>query len=66
LNEPEASLHSDLLPALAQLIVDAARRTQIWVTTHSSLLADRIEELSGVKPVRLALIDGATEIDAGD
>ena len=30
LNEPEASLHSDLLEPLARLLVRAAERTQVW------------------------------------
>ena len=35
LNEPEASLHPELLEPLARLIVRAAERTQVWVVTHS-------------------------------
>jgi len=35
LNEPETSLHSDLLPSLARLIVDAANRTQVIAVSHS-------------------------------
>ncbi|MEU4392906.1 AAA family ATPase [Kribbella sp. NPDC023855] len=35
LNEPETSLHPDLLPALANLVVTAARSTQVIVVTHS-------------------------------
>ena len=43
LNEPETSLHPELLPALARLILAAAANTQIIVVTHAHLL---IEELS--------------------
>jgi predicted ATPase len=43
LNEPETSLHPDLLPALARLILAAARNTQIIVVSHAPLL---IEELT--------------------
>lgn len=43
LNEPETSLHPELLPALARLILAAAADTQIIVVTHAPLL---IEELS--------------------
>jgi predicted ATPase len=39
LNEPETSLHPDLLPALGQLIADAAGRTQVLVVTHAGELA---------------------------
>ena len=38
LNEPETSLHPDLLPALAQLIAKVADKTQVWVVTHSPAL----------------------------
>lgn len=40
LNEPETSLHRDLLPALAALIADAARSTQVLVVTHAPELID--------------------------
>jgi len=39
INEPETSLHSELLDPLAVLIRRAARRTQVWVTTHSTRLS---------------------------
>jgi len=38
LNEPETSLHPDLLPALARLILAAANNTQIIVVSHAPLL----------------------------
>ena len=38
LNEPETSLHPDLLPALSRLIIKAAETTQVWVVTHSAAL----------------------------
>ena len=43
LNEPETSLHPDLLPALARLILTAAKNTQIVVVSHASQL---IEDLT--------------------
>jgi len=46
LNEPETSLHPDLLPALARLIAAAAKSTQIIVVSHAQRL---IEEL-GAEP----------------
>ncbi|WP_420213629.1 AAA family ATPase, partial [Klebsiella pneumoniae] len=30
INEPENSLHRDMLPALARLIIEASRYSQIW------------------------------------
>ena len=38
LNEPETSLHPDLLPALARLIGKAAEHTQVWVVSHATRL----------------------------
>ncbi len=35
LNEPENSLHPQMLPALASLIAEASRYSQIWLTSHS-------------------------------
>lgn len=38
LNEPETSLHPDLLPALARLILHASAHTQVWVVSHAPRL----------------------------
>lgn len=42
LNEPETSLHPDLLPALARLIATAASSTQIIVVSHAPRLIDAL------------------------
>ena len=42
LNEPETSLHPDLLPALARLIRAAGERSQIMVVSHSEALAQEL------------------------
>src|SRR5207237_10154222 len=44
LNEPETSLHPDLLPALAELVADAGTRGQVMVTTHAEALATALEK----------------------
>jgi predicted ATPase len=44
LNEPETSLHPDLLPALGRLICRAARDTQVWVVSHASRLIGTLGE----------------------
>jgi predicted ATPase len=44
LNEPETSLHPDLLPALGRLIRRAARDTQVWVVSHASRLIATLQE----------------------
>jgi predicted ATPase len=63
-NEPEASIHPDLLEPLARLIMDAARFSQIWLTTHSEALCGQIKRLSGVEPMRLEKVDGETRVVA--
>ncbi|WP_265523499.1 AAA family ATPase [Oerskovia flava] len=42
LNEPETSLHPDLLPALGALVHAAARDTQVVVVTHARPLVEAI------------------------
>jgi predicted ATPase len=44
LEEPELGLHPDVLPTIADLLVQAAERTQIIVTTHSGVLVDAFTE----------------------
>ena len=63
LNEPEASLHPDLLDPLARLIVRAADRTQIWLVTHSHVLADAIAEHGKAKPRIVIKRKGETWIE---
>jgi predicted ATPase len=63
LNEPEASLHPDLLEPLARLIVRAAERTQVWVVTHSERLAAAFESVSGVAPRTVIKRKGETWIE---
>lgn len=42
IEEPELGLHPDLIPQVADLLRDAATRTQLVVTTHSSMLVDAL------------------------
>jgi predicted ATPase len=44
LNEPETSLHPDLLPALARLIARAAERSQVVVVSHAAALIDALQQ----------------------
>ena len=62
LNEPETSLHPDLLEPLAQLIARAARSSQLWITTHSRPLADAIEAHTNEPRVELQIVNGATSV----
>jgi len=45
LNEPETSLHPDLVRPLASLIRAAAAATQVVVVTHSSALLDHLDAI---------------------
>ncbi len=63
LNEPEASLHPDLTEPLAQLIVRAAERSQIWLVTHSERLADAITAYGGIRPRVVIRREGETWIE---
>ena len=42
LNEPETSLHPDLLPPLARLIAQAAKRSQVVVVSRAAALVDAL------------------------
>ncbi|MCL5405631.1 MAG: AAA family ATPase [Deltaproteobacteria bacterium] len=44
IEEPELGLHPDILPKLADRLVDASQRTQLIVTTHSDILVDAMSE----------------------
>jgi predicted ATPase len=44
IEEPELGLHPDILPKVADLLVDASARTQLIVTTHSDILVDAMTE----------------------
>lgn len=63
LNEPENSLHPNLLPMLARLIVKAAERSQVWVVTHARELADAIAAESGVLPREVVRDDDGTWLE---
>jgi predicted ATPase len=62
LNEPEASIHPDLLRALGRLIVKASARTQLWITTHSMQLAEMVRGEAGCHLVQLEKVDGETRV----
>jgi len=62
LNEPETSLHPDLLPALARLIIQAATNTQVWVVSHASRLIASLESDENCTSLRLEKELGQTSI----
>ena len=44
IEEPELGLHPDVVAQVAELLVDAAQRMQIVVTTHSHMLVDALSD----------------------
>jgi predicted ATPase len=52
LNEPETSLHPELLPPLARLIERTARETQVVVVSHSHILLRALSTAHGVELVK--------------
>ncbi|MDF0729424.1 AAA family ATPase [Pseudomonas entomophila] len=62
LNEPETSLHPDLLPALARLIVAVSRHCQVWVVSHAPRLVAALEQDPACNSIRLDKHLGQTAI----
>lgn len=65
LNEPETSLHPDLLPALGRLIARAARDTQVVVVSHASRLIaalDAAADAGALQRIELEKDFGETRI----
>jgi len=63
LNEPETSLHPDLLPALARLIHTAAKNTQIIVVSHAPLLIKELASAPLCTHLRLIKDFGETKLE---
>lgn len=62
LNEPETSLHPDLLPALARLIIQCARQTQVWVVSHATRLVAALEAYEDCNVIALEKELGETVV----
>ena len=62
LNEPETSLHPDLLPALGRLIANAADRSQVFVVTHAPKLISVLEKRADCNCIRLEKQFGETKV----
>lgn len=66
LNEPETSLHPQMIPALVRLVAEASKRTQVVVVSHSTALVDGLRTLLGddlehhelIKDTGETLVDG--------
>ena len=66
LNEPETSLHPDLLPALGRLIAHAATRSQVVVVSHAPPLIDALQALPECHSIALEKALGETVLTARD
>jgi predicted ATPase len=62
LNEPETSLHPDLLPALARLILGAALHSQAIVVTHNEVLISHLTREKEPRAIALEKELGETKI----
>lgn len=62
LDEPDAGLHPDAVAALAKLMKEAAERTQLIVSTHSTMLVDHMTDTPECVLV-FGKEDGATRIE---
>jgi predicted ATPase len=62
LNEPETSLHPDLLPPLARLIAKASDRSQIVVVSHALSLVDGLRQ-AGARQIVLTKELGETIVE---
>ena len=60
LNEPENSLHPQLLTPLARLLTLAAERTQVWVISHADTLIRALLDGSDCRHLGLVKRDGET------
>ncbi len=63
LNEPETSLHPDLLPALARLVIGASKNSQVWVVSHAGRLIGALEEHRDCRSIKLEKELGETRIE---
>jgi predicted ATPase len=63
LNEPETSLHPDLVRPLAELIVEASAHSQVIAVTHSRALVSALEDRDpDVRSIELAKELGETTV----
>ncbi len=66
LNEPETSLHPDLLPALARLITTLAERCQIVVVSHAQILIEHLAAAADCRRLQLEKAFGETVLATSD
>ena len=68
IEEPEMGMHPDLLPKIADLLVEASQQCQLIVTTHSDILVDALTD----RPASVVVCEkhdgktSMTRLDPGD
>jgi predicted ATPase len=62
LNEPETSLHPDLLPPLGRLIARTSERSQVIVVSHASKLIEELSKQASCHLIQLEKTFGETTI----
>lgn len=62
LNEPETSLHPDLLAPLGRLMRKCAQNTQVWVTSHAASIIDALTLADDVNHLELGKEFGETRL----
>jgi len=60
LNEPENSLHPDLIAPLARLIGTVSEQTQVWVIAHDDALIAGLQQWPGCRTLHLQRDQGAS------
>jgi predicted ATPase len=65
IDEPETGLHPSMLPIIAEYAADAAKRTQLILTTHSPQLLDAFSKISQRTTV-VKWADGETSLEVVD
>jgi len=63
LNEPETSLHPDLLSPLARLIAQSSKHSQVIVVSHAATLVSALGEAAEVRRIVLEKRLGETVIE---
>ena len=61
IEEPETGLHPDMLPTLARMLIDASKRMQLIVTTHSDMIVDCFTDMPEAMVV-CDKVDGVTQM----
>jgi predicted ATPase len=66
LNEPETSLHPDLLPPLARLIAQASKQSQVIVVSHAQMLVAALDAADDSSQIVLEKELGETIVRDGE